>query len=57
MFRILLPLAEEVVKGSRNKGNRRKKKKITVDGSDVKEIQPIIDACKEPIVGKLISRT
>ncbi|XP_041479101.1 titin-like isoform X2 [Lytechinus variegatus] len=42
---------EDVVKGSRNKGNRGKKKKITVTGEEIVEIQPIIDKCKEPLVG------
>lgn len=42
---------EDVIKGSRNKGNRAKKKKISVTGEEIVAIQPIIDNCKEPLVG------
>eukprot|EP00057_Strongylocentrotus_purpuratus_P009911 XP_011664385.1 PREDICTED: max-binding protein MNT [Strongylocentrotus purpuratus] len=45
---------KDVIKGSRNKGNRAKKKKISVTGEEIVAIQPIIDNCKEPLVEDVI---
>ncbi|XP_072179081.1 uncharacterized protein [Diadema setosum] len=41
---------EEIHKGSRNKSSG-KKRKIASDGSEIQEIQPVIDSCLEPLVG------
>ncbi|XP_071505744.1 uncharacterized protein, partial [Diadema antillarum] len=40
---------EEIHKGSRNKSSG-KKRKIASDGSEIQEIQPVIDSCLEPLV-------